>query len=298
MASQTRKNSFLRDFCICAFILGLLVWGNFQFDQTPTMTKHVESSKVKDMLKESNYALALNESDGFFNDIPAKNWIMMKQRYKDTPKRTTGPEPAHVYYQNNFEPTFTCQHEVRLGGSGDGPKWVCDPHRIDPNNCLVYSIGSSNDFMFEEAVLKDISPTCEIHTFDHTVGDHPSNKPKNVNFHPWGLAKETGKYPMKSMESISKELQHENRTVDIFKIDCESCEWATTQGWFSTLPHRQIQVELHEGTQNGNAERFMALLQKKGYVVFHKEPNTLGCKGNCIEYSFLHLNEQFFPSNN
>ena len=48
---------------------------------------------------------------------------------------------------------------------GDGGKWVCDPHRItEQKDCLVYSVGSNNDFSFEMAVLKDIGPHCEIHT--------------------------------------------------------------------------------------------------------------------------------------
>jgi len=251
----------------------------------------------------SDYGLAYHDSKGFFKDVPQKDWILQKQRQKDVLTRVTvtKPDEPHRWYQNNFEPTFTCQHERRIGGLGDGPKWVCDPHRIDPNNCLVYSIGSNNNFMFEEAVLREISPACEIHTFDPTVGDHPSNKPNNVHFHPWGLGNATGTskirgkiHNVKTMADIRKELNHESRTVDIFKIDCEGCEWSTVEGWFSAMPHRQIQVELHSGTLNGDAENFMNNLQGRGYAVFHKESNTRGCKGSCIEYSFLHLGSTFF----
>jgi hypothetical protein len=99
---------------------------------------------------------------------------------------------------------------------------------------------------------------------------------------------------MKNMEIITKELKHENRTVDIFIIDCEGCEWETVHGYFSALPHSQIQVELHLGTQDGKAARFLEFVQSKGYVAVHKESNTLGCSGACIEYSFLHLNTGYF----
>jgi hypothetical protein len=81
-----------------------------------------------------------------------------------------------AWFQNNWEPSFTCLHERRIGGNGDGPKWVCDPHRIDPDNCLVYSFGSNNEFSFEEAILRDISAKCEIHTFDPTIGPTPSSE--------------------------------------------------------------------------------------------------------------------------
>jgi hypothetical protein len=115
-----------------------------------------------------------------------------------------------------------------------------------------------------------------------------------VHLHPWGLASKSVNAVMKNMESITKELKHENRTVDIFIIDCEGCEWETVHGYFSALPHSQIQVELHLGTQDGKAARFLEFVQSKGYVAFHKESNTLGCSGACIEYSFLHLNTGYF----
>lgn len=49
---------------------------------------------------------------------------------------------------------------------------------------LIYSVGSSNDWRFEEAILARC-PHCEIHTFDHTIW--PEKKPAKVNFHSWGL---------------------------------------------------------------------------------------------------------------
>ena len=54
-------------------------------------------------------------------------------------------------------------------------------------------------------------------------------------------------------------------------------------------PSMQILVELH----NIKAPSLFNSLYKAGYVVFHKESNTLGCKGSCIEYSFLKLSPNF-----
>ena len=117
-----------------------------------------------------NFPLAFKESSGYFRDIRELDWKMLKERVNITPpcKLDCGPEEPHKWYQNNWEPAFTCLHERRIGRWGDGGKWVCDPHRItlkkaaDP--CLVYSVGSNNDFSFEEAVPNDISMDCEIHT--------------------------------------------------------------------------------------------------------------------------------------
>ena len=93
--------------------------------------------------EQSKYALAFEESNGFFTDIAESDWKLLKERqrsstfcYKNDCKKWVNQ--PRKWYQVNFEPTFTCQHEMRLGGLGDGPKWVCDPHRIAKDDCLVY----------------------------------------------------------------------------------------------------------------------------------------------------------------
>ena len=86
----------------------------------------------------------------------------------------------------------------------DGPKWVCDPHRIkklaldrkakDPNHpgCVVYSIGSNGDFTFEMGVQHTVGVgVCEFHIFD--FGNFESKIPrelKRANYHRWGLGKQ------------------------------------------------------------------------------------------------------------
>lgn len=254
--------------------------------------------RIKTNLGKTNhgvYTKALEESDGFFTDIREYDWKLMKKRqraskfcYQDDCNKFL--ETPRRWYQIHFEPTFTCQHERRIGGLGDGPKWICDPHRIDKNDCLVYSIGSNNNFEFENSVLKDISENCEIHTFDPTVGTSPSRKPAAVHFHPWGLANESSGN-MKTMQDIISILGHANRKIDIFKIDCEHCEWETFPTFVKFPNIRQIQIELH-GTKK--AEEFFRAMYKNNYVVFHKESNTYGCSGNCIEYAFIKLSDSFF----
>ena len=51
-----------------------------------------------------------------------------------------------------------------------------------------------------------------------------------------------GKYM--SMQETVKELGHENRVIDILKIDCEGCEWFTYKDWLE-FDIRQILVETH-----------------------------------------------------
>jgi hypothetical protein len=83
---------------------------------------------------------------------------------------------SFLWYQNNWDPAFSCQHERRIGLWGDGGKWVCDTHRIlkkPTKSCLVYSVGSKNEFSFWKSSVKAISPDCEIHTIDPTVETFP-----------------------------------------------------------------------------------------------------------------------------
>lgn len=166
-------------------------------------------------------------------------------------------------------------------------------------------------------MLRDISPKCEIHTFDMSVGLNPSNKPSAVHFHPWGVAEKNherrGKdgelQVFKTLSQITRDLGHIGRKIDILKMDCEGCEFGTIARWLSeetTVPPRQIQVEVHGNTvgrltPEGDpafdalpvADSFFTFLQNLGYVIFHKEPNTSGCSGNCVEFSFLKLSLAF-----
>ncbi|CAL6326074.1 unnamed protein product [Bathycoccus prasinos] len=113
-------------------------------------------------------------------------------------------------------------HEDRIGNQGEGGKWMCNIDALrDKKDCLIYSIGSNNDFSWEEGV-KARAPNCVIHVFDHTVVN-ASNKPHNVFFHRWGLSEvDSNRNPnLKSLSEISKALGHKDKRVDVFKIDCE-----------------------------------------------------------------------------
>ncbi|CAB9513511.1 Pfam:DUF672 [Seminavis robusta] len=173
----------------------------------------------------SDFQLASYQSYGFFDDISSEDWKLHQQRFqthKDhmndrRPDPTSNELPA-MYYMSHYDPLFTCPHERRLGGLGDGPKWTCDPHRLErvarerkektqagaqtsnkqqQANCLIYSIGSAGKYEWEEALAKSLmkegqttlQTNCEIHVFDYskdyTKSGHSSEL--NIHFHQWGL---------------------------------------------------------------------------------------------------------------
>ena len=88
-------------------------------------------------LPTSDYFQAYLESGSFFTDISSQNWKKLKQKHKRTPEHLTkemiyygngtlngqAVKDPRVWYTLNWDPSFTCPFEERVGGSGDGPKW-------------------------------------------------------------------------------------------------------------------------------------------------------------------------------
>lgn len=287
-------------------------------ESLPTHHQHHEHDGTTSHI----FQLAHNASGGFFSDISNKNWLLKSTIHCEdsTPDLQEGnimSESAAEYwnmlklYWNNFffvthEPTFECGFKRKLGSRADGGKWVCDPHRIKrgKGSCLTYSIGSNNQFDFEEALDKHLGG-CEIHTFDPTIEGTKADA-KITTYHKTGISSQADANN-KTFFTIGQtidSLGHANRVIDIFKIDCEGCEYSLfTHEFFQALDSRgvklrQILVELHPYSsfknQIGSKEQFLVatnffkLLRERGYVIFHKEPNNLS--GNCgrfIEYSFL-----------
>ena len=234
-----------------------------------------------------------------------------------------GTQKADGWYQDNVEPAETCAREERAGPAGEGGKWLCDPNRLRAQgaDCLIYSVGSFDDFSFEEAITRDVSSAREIHAFDHTVSN-PRNKPCGVHFHPWGLggAREPDGSDLKGLADIVVALGHKGRTIDVLKIDCEGCEWSTYGSWFDAdVRVDEMLVEIHAGTIDSNlneihqswlslivgeqlfgrgaldpsrepvAKRFLRRLYDENFYIFHKEPNIKYSRLHkmCVEFAFI-----------
>jgi hypothetical protein len=280
-------------------------------------------------------SLSMRQSEGFI-DEPDAVWKLQQKRqqhrmrlqkeiFEQCPtSKASGKERAcipacvedkrsaqctgNVFWQVHYEPSFSCLHERRVGMEGEGGKWVCDPHKLrdqvkSGKACLVYSIGSHGQYDFEQSVHDQISPSCEIHTMDMKNWDKYKGgaPPKFVNFH---VIQVGARPPATNVPQIVERLGHQKRTIDLFKIDCEGCEWSTFKAWFGEGVYiRQILVELHwEDWDKGKRKsiqqmevmhEFFNFLFSLGYVIFHKEPNILGCKGHCLEYSFVKMSPEF-----
>mmetsp|Transcript_20630 Transcript_20630/g.50525 ORF Transcript_20630/g.50525 Transcript_20630/m.50525 type:complete len:307 (+) Transcript_20630:194-1114(+) len=251
---------------------------------------------------------SLRESGGFLCESDAawnrKREILLTQRRaeKSTPKQRARKTLAK-YWQTFHEPEFACSFEKRLGRTGDGGKWICDPHLIKngpEDDCVVFSIGSNNDFSFEEAIHSEL-PGCEIHTFDHTVVD-PSIPPY-VNYHFLGVGPRDDPdnkiMSLSGLRRASGDPKGWDRPIEILKIDVEKHEYASlmpalAKGHFRGV--RQVLIEVHaplsvDGSNPGEGydqmDEFFRLFAKAGFVITHKEPNLLHPR--CVEFAFLHL---------
>uniref|UniRef100_A0A7S1BQZ4 Methyltransferase domain-containing protein n=1 Tax=Corethron hystrix TaxID=216773 RepID=A0A7S1BQZ4_9STRA len=333
---------------VSAFMLGRLSMvevSTSTFSEVSTFTLTPATVVTSSSPVSQDYQLANDQSYGFFDDVTAENWKINQEIYRGYSPHLNDENPLEyvpgvskfqihylnspqAFYQCNYEPSFSCPFERRVGrnGNGDGPKWVCDPHRLtriaaerkkanpERAGCLIYSVGSNGHYEFEVGMQKLLgSDVCEIHIFD--FGDFEARMPKglNLHYHRWGLGKsvegeierpeignpEEGNQ-FHSLPQTVKMLGHEEYpAIDIFKIDCEKCEWKTFNDWFaSNIPMMtQILVETH-GSPAGSVLPFFDGLIDNGYSMFHKEPNIQYARGDCIEFAYIKLHEDFYVTKN
>lgn len=322
---RSEKLALLMIFVIALLGVALLFVASWELPsriQTTTIKQQQQQQGIPSMATNNDdddnedYSMAHEQSYGFFTDMRQKDWLRSQQIVHSMQPNTCGNncpdgiEKAAVWYQNNYEPEFSCLHERRIGNTGDGGKWVCDPHRIGgKKDCLIYSIGSNNDFSFEQDIFQRIGNHCEIHTFD--PGNFSSTALRihhelsvNLHYHQWGIDgttnghdKRTRRLQYLTLNETVHRLGHVGRTVDIFKIDCEGCELTTFDTWVqpNIIQLQQILVEVHAGGDfiKQDIPAFFQGMHQHGYVIFHKEPNIMWWTG-AVEYCFLRLAPQFF----
>jgi hypothetical protein len=222
-------------------------------------------------------------------------------------KGVNGFERTRAFLLPQLDPFCNDGSQPVCSGSGDGGKYLClndvgskfrssssssrssNSNSSSDNSCLIYSIGSSNDFEFEKSAYA--ATGCDIHTFDCTVAN-ATNRPPFVQFHPWCL----GKGHMSLME-VMVALGHDKREISLLKMDCEGCEWSVFSHYRafvssgSMRPIRQLSFEVHfwsfaAGMQNLLLQQFFDMFEwfyKSNHRVISWEPNNW----ICTEYTLL-----------
>mmetsp|Transcript_19245 Transcript_19245/g.22240 ORF Transcript_19245/g.22240 Transcript_19245/m.22240 type:complete len:378 (+) Transcript_19245:42-1175(+) len=272
-------------------------------------------------------SLAYHHSFGLFDDIPKKEWESLRAKtkasswYGNPQNPLEGVDDAQGWRDNNMIPTFDCPRMEGVGVGGQQTKLVCNPKRLvkkeensnGPPRCLIYSIGSAGDFHFEDSIANMHHNTCEIHVFDPADWSRPDDPlRKNIHYHAWGISStyddsksvvwpKGRKGGFKTLPETLQLLGHQGRTIDMFKIDCEGCEWSSISDWISFEP-RQILIEMHgvpspRGTPKArwyqkpmNLTHYYGHFQTHGYALYSKD-----LVGNlAVELSFIKLHEDFW----
>lgn len=136
--------------------------------------------------------------------------------------------------------------------------------------------------------------------------------PLHSHYHAWGLkssyresGREFGGFTFVTFQETLKRLGHVGRRIDLFKVDCEGCEWTAYKDWLDeSIDIRQIQMEIHARAPvrppNVTLDEFFQDFMNRGFVPFFKEANNYvvrqGLCGNFYEYSFLRLHPSFFDT--
>mmetsp|Transcript_3677 Transcript_3677/g.4076 ORF Transcript_3677/g.4076 Transcript_3677/m.4076 type:complete len:325 (+) Transcript_3677:115-1089(+) len=199
-----------------------------------------------------------------------------------------------------YEPQWSCKDMARIGEVGDGAKFVCDVLELseDPLPCIVYSVGSADNFDFENNLLKYAD--CEIHTFD-PKGTKAENLDPRIHFHPYAWVHKPRQKHLKTQrtwDQIMKELGHDH--IDILKIDVEGGEYGIIPQVFSSqegsIPIWQMIMETHFYSKNRTQDivKFMNLMDgilDDGFRLVAKETNEYWPAFG-KEWAFIYVNPE------
>eukprot|EP00798_Chlamydomonas_sp_ICE-L_P006840 gene6840-30816_t len=209
-------------------------------------------------------------------------------------------EPTgHARYEL-IEPFVTCPPHTPLtrygvGQAGDPTegKLLCGVDSLQPP-CVIYSIGSNNQYEFEESILAKTK--CQVFTFDCTVAQGKTLS-ENHQFHKIciGQSAQAGAGAnFKSLTEVTQMLNHPK--IDVLKIDIEGFEVSVLEDWIETDPVLpfQLSIEMHFkpiGPAPFARESEMILLfthlYNLGYAIVSKENNMIGdC---CAEYTLIRI---------
>jgi Methyltransferase domain len=107
------------------------------------------------------------------------------------------------------------------------------------------------------------------------------------------------KGPLLTLQQIMTALNHTGRTIDVFKMDCEGCEYETLADQVFELMRSgqlsigQLQLEAHLPQAGPQPLQVIKPLfegaHAAGLRIFHKERNHWGCDGYKVKlkyYSF------------
>jgi hypothetical protein len=197
----------------------------------------------------------------------------------------------------------------RYGMSRDSGKLLCSLETLSLNDtCLVYSLGSSDDFKFEEAILS--STGCTIHTFDCTSSP-PKKTHNRLHFHKICLGEDSRLqnyiFPNKPIQKVDnsssnnfmkfdqilKMLNHSR--LHVLKMDIEGGEYSVFADLLRDFDRIDLPYQLSFESHWWNRDIYHTMLHislfsqlwKSGYRLLHYELNIFDA--TCVEWTFMRM---------
>ncbi|XP_071091549.1 probable methyltransferase-like protein 24 isoform X1 [Haliotis cracherodii] len=264
--------------------VGLLLFMNSFYRSNDT---NVDLNQLSDSVVDKLYNRLKNDPSLHSRDL------------KQTEARLPAPEPsrrgfsitewwqASAILKWDWEKPYeyTCKNVSTAGNwymCQDKPFTIAKP-------CLVYSFGIYRNWDFDNHMR---SMGCEVHSFDPSIKSEDHVKENGVVFHKIGLAgfdddkfearrdfyvRHKQYWKMRRLSTIKKELGHEERSLDILKMDVEGHEWLVLKdlletGMLTTV--KQFLIEWHLFTDFPKRADYIGFLKaydamkKLGMVTF------------------------------
>jgi hypothetical protein len=296
--------------CYVLIVLPVLNDAGYLDKQTTLNIKRPVALKLTQKLVEGNIRLS---SPPYFTGEEISNAIESREKWSSSLYLKNGKGAADDGHRrfDFLGPVVPQCKQIETFGVEDDEKRACklkDLLRASPPtaSCTIISLGSHNQWGFEEAVFHDL-PRCQIHTFDCTIpvdSKPPVHISARTTLHPICIGDrdyEKDGAIFKSWKSIMN-LIHETRAPLYLKMDIEGYEYSVLQSIIdgNFLIPMQIAVELHyfrsrllpNGKSSMELALFMEYLYRKGgYFLIDRHDNHL-----CSSCSEILLSQASFPS--
>ncbi|XP_055901702.1 uncharacterized protein LOC106054906 [Biomphalaria glabrata] len=217
---------------------------------------------------------------------------------------------AMIDWYWNSPVEYKCTEIVAVGNYD-----ICQDSRfIIKPSCLVYSFGIDFRYSFDDAMS---NLGCEVHSFDPSMGVETHKRANNSTFHNIGIShsnndsfaprqdkfvKTPQVWKMRTLQTLMKELGHEEKVIDVLKLDIEGYEWTVIDNLIETnviKNIRQFVMEIHLVHEWPAKADYVHLyqihtkLREMGFQKFTVRPYSKvlveGYYANQVEISFVNV---------